>query len=151
MNKLQEKIFEFVLKRQPARSVVMPDWKKTRNIAVLYSNNNISNIMSQLSSSGKNVTLICPPDKKGICWLSERPKKQIREQLKTKQYDLLIDLTQESSLTMQYMAMYINAKFKTGRHTREGIYDLSIDTKAQETPDFLYEQIVHYIKMFTKK
>jgi ribosome-associated heat shock protein Hsp15 len=75
-------------------------------------------------------------------------KKDIREILIARQFDLLIDLTQQPSLTMQYMAMDIQADFKVGRFIHEGIHDMTIDTAPQEAPDYLFEQIVKYIKMF---
>ena len=103
-----------------------------------------------LLEEGKQVYEIVIPDKKDICWLTEMPKKHVREAIQARHYDLLIDLTQQSSITMQYMAMYIKAGLKTGRNIGKNIYDLSIDTPAKESPDYLYEQIVKYIQMFTR-
>ena len=151
MDKLKEKIFEFLLKRQVLRQVSAPTWDKTRRIAILHSYANIPHIIKDLEKQGKEVILFTLPDKNDVCWLSDRPKKKIREQLQSQHYDILIDLTQEESLTLQYMAMYIQAGFKTGRHIKDGIHDLTIDTPAQETPDYLYKQILRYIQMFTSK
>ena len=151
MNELREKIFAWILKRQPARKVVMPQWNEIRRVVVLYPNGNIQHIIKQIENSAKEVVQFTLPDKKDINWLTKRPNSDVREQIMARHFDLLIDLTQQPSLTMQYMAMYIRADFKVGRHTREGIYDMTIDTPAQETPDFLYEQIIKYINMFSKK
>ena len=148
MNKLREKIFAWVLKRQATRRVVMPQWDTLRTVAVLYPNNNIQHIIQQIEKDEKEVVVFTLPDKKQIDWITERPKKEIREILIARQFDLLIDLTQQPSLTMQYMAMDIQADFKVGRFIREGIHDLTIDTAPQEAPDYLFEQIVKYIKMF---
>ena len=68
--------------------------------------------------------------------------------LTAREFDVMIDLSQYPDLTMQYMAMHINAKFKTGRYMRDGILDMTIDTPAQETPDYLFEQVIRYLKMF---
>ena len=151
MNELREKIFAWILRRQPARKVVMPQWTEIRRVAVLYANDNIQHIIKQIEESDKEVVLFTLPDKKDINWLTSCPKSEMREQIKERHYDLLIDLTQQPSLSMQYMAMYIRADFKVGRFIREGIHDLTIDTPPQPAPDYLLEQIVRYINMFTQK
>ena len=148
MNKLRETIFAWILKRQATRRVVMIKWDTVRTVAVLYPNNNIQHIIKQIEKDEKEVVVFTLPDKKQIDWITERPKKEIREILTARQFDLLIDLTQHPSLTMQYVAMDIQADFKVGRFIREGIHDLTIDTAPQEAPDYLFEQIVKYIKMF---
>ena len=148
MNKLREKRFAWILKRQATRRVVMPQWDTLRTVAVLYPNDNIQHIIQQIEKDEKEVVVFTLPDKKQIDWITERPKKEIREILTARQFDLLIDLTQQPSLTMQYMGMDIQADFKVGRFIREGIHDLTIDTAPQEAPDYLFEQIVKYIKVF---
>ena len=148
MNKLRETIFAWILKRQATRRVVMIKWDTVRTVAVVYPNDNIQHIIKQIEKDEKEVVVFTLPDKKQIDWITERPKKEIREILTARQFDLLIDLTQHPSLTMQYMAMDIQADFKVGRFIREGIHDLTIDTAPQEAPDYLFEQIVKYIKMF---
>ena len=148
MNKLRETIFAWILKRQATRRVVMIKWDTVRTVAVLYPNNNIQHIIKQIEKDEKEVVVFTLPDKKQIDWITERPKKEIREILTARQFDLLIDLTQHPSLTMQYVAMDIQADFKVGRFIREGIHDLTIDTAPQEAPDYLFEQIVKYIKVF---
>ena len=148
MNKLREKIFAWILKRQATRRVVMPQWDKVRSVVVLYPNDNIQHIIKQIEKDEKEVVVFTLPDKKQIDWITERPKKDIREILSARQFDLLIDLTQQPSLTMLYMAMDIQADFKVGRFIREGIHDLTIDTAPQEAPDYLFEQILKYIKVF---
>lgn len=148
MNKFREKIFAWILKRQAARRVIMPQWDKARSIAVLYPNDNVQHIIQQMKQKGKEVVLFTQPDPKQINWLTERPKAEIRELVMARHFDVLIDLTQHPALTMQYMAMDIRADFKVGRFIREGIHDLTIDTAPQEAPDYLFEQIMKYIEMF---
>jgi hypothetical protein len=148
MNKLREKIFAWILKRQAARTVIMPQWDKVRSVVVLYPNNNIQHIIQQLKQMGKEVVIFAMPNQKQINCLTERPKTEIRELVMARHFDVLIDLTQHPSLTMQYMAMDIQADFKVGRFIREGIHDLTIDTAPQEAPDYLFEQMMKYIKVF---
>ena len=151
IDQIREKIFDWCLKQQSARQVVAYPWNDIRSIVILHEGHAVGNLVQQLQREGKQVYEIVMPDKNDTCWLTEMPKTQVREAIQARYYDLLIDLTQQSSVTMQYMAMYIKAGFKTGRYIGKNIYDLSIDTPAQESPDFLYEQIVKYIQMFKQK
>jgi hypothetical protein len=148
MNKLREKIFAWLQKRQAARQIVMPQWDHIRSVVILYHNDNIQHIIKQIQAQDKDVVLFTMPDKKDVCWLTERPKTDIIESITARKFDILIDLTQEPSRTLQYMAMYIRADFKVGRFIREGIHDLTIDTPPQAAPDYLLEQILRYIDMF---
>ena len=129
----------------------MPQWDKVRSVVVLYPNDNIQHIIKKIEQDEKEVVVFTLPDKKQINWFTERPKTELRELLTARQFDLLIDLTQQPSRTLQYMAMYIRADFKVGRFMREGIYDLTIDTPPQAAPDYLFEQIIRYINMFGNK
>lgn len=147
MMNIKEKIFKFVLKRQPARKVNIPNWEKVRTIAILYSHEDIPHIINQLDKQGKEVVVFTVPGSNETCWLTDRPKKDVRDLITARHFDVLIDLTQEDSLTTLYMAMDIQADFKTGLHKRDGILDMTIDTPPQETPDYLFEQILRYIQM----
>jgi hypothetical protein len=144
---IKEKIFKFVLKRQPARKVSIKSWEDVQSIAILYPEESIQHIIDELDMQGKEVVFFSMPQKKDISWLTERPKKDVLELITARHYDLMIDLTQEPILTMKYMAMYVNASFKTGLHMPDSTLDMTIDTPAQETPDFLYEQIKRYLWM----
>lgn len=151
LDAIREKILNWFLKRQAARNVVMLNWEKARTVAVVYPNGNIQHIIKQIENANKEVVLFTLPDKKDICWLTERPKKELIERFGARQFDILIDLTQEPSRTIHYIAMSIHANFKVGRFIREGIHDLTIDTPSQAAPDYLFEQILRYIDMFGKK
>jgi hypothetical protein len=148
MNILREKLFGFILKRQATRKVSMPRWEDVRSVAVLYPNDSIQLIINKIEQNNKEVVLFTMPNKKEICWLTERPKAEVRELISARKFEVLIDLTQESSRTMQYMAMYIQADFKVSRHRHDGIYDMTINTPSQAAPDYLFEQIMRYIEMF---
>lgn len=148
MNILREKLFGFILKRQATRKVSMPRWEDVCSVAVLYPNDSIQLIINEIEQNNKEVVLFTMPNKKEICWLTERPKAEVRELISARKFEVLIDLTQESSRTMQYMAMYIQADFKVSRHRHDGIYDMTINTPSQAAPDYLFEQIMRYIEMF---
>lgn len=151
MNKLRVKIFDWCFQHQAKRQVVMYPWKDIRSVIILHEGLQVDHIAQQLKNEGKQMDVFTMPDQKDICWLTNMPKKEIRESLQARHYDLLIDLTQQTNITMQYMALYVRAGFKTGRNIGKSIYDLSIDTPAQQTPDFLYQQILKYIQMFTQR
>ena len=151
MNKIREKIFDWHLRHQAKREVVMYAWKDIRSVVILHDEVEVKHIAGQLQREGKEVQVWSMPEKKDIYWLTGMPKKEVREEVQSRHYDLMIDLTQQPNITMQYMAMYVKAGIKTGRDIGKGLYDLSIDTPAQQTPDFLFEQVVKYIQMFTQR
>ena len=151
IEKIREKVFDFILNRQAKRSATMPKWADVRSVAILYPNDNIQHIIKNIEADNKEVVLFTMPEKQEVNWLTECPKTDLQGVVSGRKYDILIDLTQQASRTMQYMAMFARADFKVGRHNREGIYDMIIDTPAQETPDYLLEQILKYIDMFGKQ
>ena len=150
MEAIRQKIFDWHLRHQAAREVVMYPWQDIRSVLILHEGLEVEPIVQQLRSAGKEVQVCAMPDQKEIAWLTGMPKKEVRERLQSRHYDMLMDLTQQTNITMQYMALYTRTGIKTGRDIGKKIYDLSIDTPAQPTPDFLFEQIVKYIQMFTQ-
>ena len=150
MEAIRQKIFDWHLRHQAAREVVMYPWQDIRSVLILHEGLEVEHIAQQLRSAGKEVQVCAMPDKKEISWLTGMPKKEVRERLQSRHYDMLMDLTQQTNITMQYMAMYVQAGFKTGRNIGKALYDLSIDTPAQDNPNYLYQQIVKYIQMFTQ-
>ena len=151
IDQLREKIFDWCLRHQAKREVVMYAWKDIRSVVILHDEVEVKHIAKPLQCEGKEVQVWSMPEKKDIYWLTAMPKKEVREEVQSRHYDLMIDLTQQPNITMQYMAMYMKAGIKTGRDIGKRLYDLSIDTPAQQTPDFLFEQVVKYIQMFTQK
>lgn len=148
---IREMIWRYFLHRQPKRKVVMRAWDSIHTIAIIYDCGDEASILQQLSTENKHIDFFTLPNKQDILWLSQRPSKQILNHIRDYHYDLLIDLTQQPTLTMHYMALYTRSDFKVGRHTCEGIYDLTINTPAQPSPYYLLEQIMRYINMFTTK
>lgn len=151
---LKEQIFNYIRRNRPARNVVMPRWDRPCRIAILHDGGDVSALVRQLTADStpatrKQVDVFAVPDKKQVCALLSRPKKEVLRAITAQEYDLLIDLTQQPTLVSLYMALYIRAAFKVGRYTRDGIYDLTINTPAQDTPDYLFTQIIKYLHIFT--
>lgn len=87
----------------------------------------------------------------------QKPLPSYINELKDLKYDLLIDLTVQTFIPLQYVAMYANASCKTGiRKTKLPIYDFILDLDNMETPDespetpidelYLFNQIIFYLK-----
>ena len=55
MDKIREKIFNYCLKHQTARQVVMYPWKDIRSIIILHEGLPINDIVEQLQQEGKQV------------------------------------------------------------------------------------------------
>lgn len=151
---LKEHIFNYILQHQSPRRVVMPRWEKVQRIAILHNGGDISALPRQLANHGnaatpRQIDVFAVPAKKQVCALLSRPKKEVLRALTAAEYDLFIDLTQHPTLVSLYMALYVRAAFKVGRYTRDGIYDLTINTPAQDNPDYLFTQIIKYLDMFT--
>ena len=66
MNKFREKIFDWYLKRQAMRQVVMYPWKDIRSIVILHEGHAVGKWVQQLQREGKQVYEIVIPDKKDI-------------------------------------------------------------------------------------
>ena len=149
--RLQEIIFKYVLKRQPKRQIQMRNWQDVRTVAIIHDCNNIDTIVRDIVKGDRAVDVFTTPIKNEVNWLTAAPKSALKKQLMQRQYDLLLDLTQNPTITLQYMAMYVRADFKVGKYVEENIYDLNISTPTQESPNFLYQQMIKYIEMFNQK
>ena len=169
---LTEKIFTYKQRRQPAREAIFPDFKNVRSVLVLFESELLEQnafvyaIAQKLIDEDKDVVSWGYCDKKEIqspilphlrvlgrrdFTLFGAPKEEVLHDLQKRHFDLLIDLTQHPCLALRYLAMYARADFKTGLNLGTGIHDLLLSTEPQETPDFLFEQIVKYLKMIQPK
>jgi hypothetical protein len=62
------------------------------------------------------------------------------------EFDILIDLSLQKSIALQYMLIHSAAKFKVGwRADDPNLYDLEIDVTANPQCRFLMEQIIFYL------
>ena len=86
------------------------------------------------------------------------PRKELVQDLQQQRYDLVIDLNQSNALPLRYLCLLADAGFKSGRSAGEDACvpgqrskivqspcDLQISTQPQETPEFLFQQILHYL------
>lgn len=148
---LRNILFRYHLRRQSRPEVVMRTWESVRTVAVLYDCGDETAIRQLLAAKDKHIDFFGTPQPEDISWLTQQPSAQMMQDIRGYHYDLLIDLTQQPSLTMHYMAMAIRSDFKVGRQICDGIHDMTINTPAQSTPYYLLEQILRYIQMFTTK
>ncbi len=165
---LHQYIFDHYRAKQPQREVAFPRFDEVRSVLILFEsdlierNDTIKAIAQDLAQYDKDVVLwgYCPKKEITSPILPQLrivgtkdynifgvPKQQLIADLQKRQYDLLIDLTQHQSLPLAYLAMYAKAHFKTGMAIQTGIHDLLISTPPQDTPLFLYQQIVKYLNM----
>ncbi len=169
---IKERIFQYRLRKQPERQAVFPKYDNVRSVLVLYEsdfiekNTVVKAIRDELLKQDKDVVLWGFCDKKEITSLVlpqsrimgrrdinilGAPKEDIIADLQKRQYDLLIDLTQRPVLPLRYVAMYARADFRAGLNMEGATHELLINTPPQETPQFLFEQIVKYLKMIQTK
>lgn len=86
------------------------------------------------------------------------PRKELVQDLQQQEYDLVIDLNQSNALPLRYLCLLAKAGFKSGMAAPTGLdalgqrwesvkspCDLQINTQPQETPEFLFQQILHYL------
>ncbi len=129
----------------------------------------INKLADQLEKLKKNVTICMYRSKKdnhdysATNYIIIDPKKHTNkwgmlkesflEQLQTRHYDALFDLTINEVLPLEYIAASVQANMKVGLKKNDlSIYDLSISNLSHEkdpgiTPaDQLSNQILHYLK-----
>jgi hypothetical protein len=65
--------------------------------------------------------------------------------------DILIDLTTDSWLPVDYVLALSKAKFKVGRYQNSTTYyDMMIDVSKNPSTDFLITQVKHYLSVINK-
>ena len=172
IKKIQEKIFEYRKRKEPARKAVFPKYEDVRSVLVLYEsdwsekNTVVKAIRDELLTQDKDVVLWGFLDKKEITSLVlpqsrimgrrdinllGAPKEEVVNDLVKRQYDLLIDLTQQPVLPLKYISLWARTNFRAGLHISGANNDLMINMEPQDTPRFLYEQIVKYLQMIQPK
>ena len=166
-------VFQYRLHRRPIRQVVFPVYDNIRSVLIIYEsddqeqNASIKSIRDELLKEDKAVVMWGFCHKKEILTpntpdsrifgqrdltLFHTPKQEILDDLNGRSYELLLDLTQHPCTPLQYIAVHARASFKTGLQMQypskaDGIHDLLIQTEAQESPRFLFTQIIKYLKM----
>jgi hypothetical protein len=169
---IKEIIFKYRLRKQPPRQAVFPNYADVRSVLVLYEsdyvekNTVVKEIRNELLLQDKDVVLWGFCDKKEISTLIlpqsrimgrrdinllGAPKEDVIADLQKRHYDLLIDLTQKPVLPLRYISLYAHADFRAGLNLDGANHDLLISTPPQETPKFLFDQIVKYLQMIQPK
>lgn len=165
--KLKDYIFRHYLKRQPQRHATFPDYDNIRSVLILFEsdfqerNLTIKAFKEQLSKEEKEVVIWGYVDKKDISsailpysriigkndvTIFETVKDDILTDLQRREFDLMIDLTQNHCLPLHYLAMHARAQFKAGLDLMDGIHDFRMHMVPQQTPNFLFDQIIYYLK-----
>ncbi|MGN0236179.1 MAG: DUF6913 domain-containing protein [Paludibacteraceae bacterium] len=166
---LKEKIYAFIARRQPKRDAKWPHWEDMKHVLVLYEsdlvekNPAIRTIRTELQKHHidavfwgyvpkKEVQSAVLPQSR-IVGMKDfnclgHPRKELVQDLQQQRYDLVIDLNQTDTLPLRYLCLLANAGFKSGMAFADGVpspRDLQINTQPQETPEFLFRQILHYL------
>lgn len=203
---MKQKLNQYIFKRKAAKHLLQSDrqkrwvdYNKANTILLLFEsdyiekNRFIRKIIDILNADGKKVsawgfldkkmtsTAILPTfkilDRSTIDWFG-CPKEPFLRELAENQFDMLIDLTLQDILPLQYVCLYANAAFKTGMsRTMDDIIDFKIiipppdlselnssddeenniefkdlnETLFHTDQQFLYEQIIHYLKNIRSK
>ena len=173
-------IFSLKTKKHTKRQKQFMNYSDIHNVLLLFEsslnekNPYINSIAKQLENDGKKVTLCGFLDKKNsdqlvlpdfyiidhskINFFSE-PKKEFISSLLYKKFDIVLDLTLNETLPLQYILMYAKAPFKVGRKiTNCNLLDFMIDLKTNGIIEnigssryvsqisYLLEQIIFYLK-----
>lgn len=167
MINIKELILKYHLRKQGKRQKRFPHYNEVRNVLILFEsdmmerNMEIKAVRDQLLEQDKDVVLLGYVDKKDVTSpilpqsrilgqqdfnLLGKPRPELIAALQKRHYDLLIDLTQTDLCPMRYIAMYCVADFKCGLYREASCADLMIQTPPQNTPMYLYEQIIYYLK-----
>lgn len=86
--------------------------------------------------------------RKDLSWY-RKAKGEVSEIYRAQEPDLLIDLSRDFSLEMQFLVQPSPAAFKVGCYTEENNdFDLMIHLKEDQDITFFVEQIKHYIAIF---
>ena len=169
---LKQKIFDYLLKKQPAREPRFPHLDRPLKMLIIYEsdvlerNDSIKTIRQDLLRRQMDVTMWGYVEKKEISslvlpqsrilgvadynWLG-KPRENVLNDLQAEHYDLLIDLTTRPLLPLRFIAMYAKADFKVGLNLGEGVHDMLIslpdlDTEqAKPEATWLYDQFMRYL------
>lgn len=165
------------------RRVSFVNYDQAKTILLIFESNfseknsETKRIIESLVADGKKVVAIgyvCKknclsatyPEYRVLCkkdlTLFQKPNQEILQHLLSCEYDLLIDITKNRFIPLEYIVLYANAKCKTGMQKDNLIlYDFAVDIKhhlsENEIPmedlefSFLYNQILFYLKNIQSK
>jgi hypothetical protein len=165
------------------RNNLFINYKHAKNILLIFESNyseknsETKRIIERLTSDGKKVVAVgyvnksscisaTYPEYKVLCkkdlGLFSKPKQSVVKDLLDGEFDLLIDITKNSLLPLEYIVLYANAKCKTGMQKNNfKIYDFAVDIEHHLTENeiliddlkftFLFDQILFYLKNIQSK
>jgi hypothetical protein len=85
-------------------------------------------------------------DKRNVTWLG-RPKSNAGIHFIEEPFDILIDLSVNKTIALQYMLVHSKAIFKVGWKGEDpNYYDLTIDIAEKPQCKYLMEQMVYYLE-----
>lgn len=165
--KLKDKIFAYRLRKTEVQAAAFPDYQNIRSVLILFEsdpvekNADILKIRDELLQQDKDIVLLGYAEKKEITSLvlPQRRilglnditfwgglKDDVVNDLQKRRYELLIDLTQRDVRPLQYAALLARADFKVGIRRDNKLYQFMVDTPAQQSPRFLFDQIQFYLR-----
>ena len=116
---MKQQIYQYLsrreMKRHP-RHTEWPQWQKLRNILIVYNQadeREITELQRALMNEDKRVSTYTVTAKDAT--LFGTLKKKARAQIPTECFDILIDLSHADSWALQYLSLYVCARFKAGR------------------------------------
>ena len=89
-------------------------------------------------------------NKQDFNWLGQPKSKKVLDFIHTK-FDLLIDISLSEKQEAQAVRALSLAKFKAGwASSGKSYFDLGIDIRKQQEPNYLAEQIIYYLNRINK-
>ena len=82
----------------------------------------------------------------------QKPKKELFDNLSTRNFDAVFLLTAKHSLPVLYALMHTNAKIRCGGIPEPNLLDFIIDTSNAEFANetFIFDNIIRYLKMINQ-
>jgi hypothetical protein len=175
MKRLQQYVFEYLRRKEPAREPRFPHMDQPLKVMIIYEsdylerNDAIKAIRQDLLRRKMDVTMWGYINKKDIQTLIlpqsrilgaqdfywwGTPKSEVLTDLRAEHYDLLLDLTTRPILPLRYILMYTDADFKVGLNLGEGLHDMLLSLpdlppeqgeEAAIEATWLYNQLMQYL------
>lgn len=164
---IKDRLLAHIVGKNPVEQAPFPKYEEIRSVLILFEsdpvekNSVIMKLRDTLLQDDKDVVLLGFADKKGIqsLILPQRRilglrdltfwgglKEDIINDIRSREYNLLIDLTQNNTRPLLYAASYARAQFKTGRKRELPLYQFMVETEPQKDPSFLFDQILFYLR-----
>lgn len=165
---IKQRIYNWYKRRRSRQQAEYKQYDAIRSFFILYEsdwlerNTEINALIRQLKDDGKHVVAWGYCNKKEIqapnlpesrilgqqhisIW--GKPRQEVLQDLARRQFDVLIDLTTQPLLPMQYIAMCAPAALRVGSRAEDGLYDMIVPMPTDTTPKDLFKQIIHYLQL----